>query len=564
MRQPGPTALTVLLGTTMIFLACDSQESGERQDALHIQDIAIEYTRGEPAPIDDGNDLKSYVAQCEAVLGPIPEIQCDPNAAAPGTQVSRIPVFVDGHLLGFGDYTSALDDELMAEREQQGTYECDFPSVGGDFACTVGSTLVQYQSEDNPNVQWVGLCRGVGYDNPSYDRFIGSGLIGANTKTGEMCFFFGVNSDAEEPYELPRLSSDVESSDELAPWLAPRDMPGSCLSCHPNNDPWVMTPWLQPDYMHSILEREDYPLDLPDGLALEEVFAARFINQTPSSYKSMLPEPLPEGRTAWTEEEIFDDDGRLMRRQYRAVGSSYVDAEAKGEMKQRTGTRPESWDINFRERLLLQPAEESCANGCHAVANEHFEKLASDSLGSKYAERYLSPAMTDSAPGWAWMPPYQEGSVDGWLKKFSEGTPSIPAITECPIPKRLDDTTIEVYCSGETTLELEWTYENSFGDVPMRDDVRFDVAISTNDSPLGLNGIEGVKMFGDDQTKVLRDVERDDDGVYRVQLELDRLDAADELTFFVQPKRFCFEEPDRRPFSFAAPHRVSIAMSECR
>ena len=31
------------------------------------------YRSSVPAPIDDQNDLKSYVAQCEAVLGPIPE-----------------------------------------------------------------------------------------------------------------------------------------------------------------------------------------------------------------------------------------------------------------------------------------------------------------------------------------------------------------------------------------------------------------------------------------------------------------------------------------------------------
>lgn len=139
---------------------------------------------GPPAPVDDGNQLPAYVAQCESVLGPVPEISCDPARPAPGTRVTRIPVFVDGRLLGFRTPVPAADQAILARRAAAQDYTCDFPSLGGDFPCSVGSTLVHYQSPDNPNVQWVGLCRGIPTDNPGYDRFVGNGLIGANVKTG--------------------------------------------------------------------------------------------------------------------------------------------------------------------------------------------------------------------------------------------------------------------------------------------------------------------------------------------------------------------------------------------
>src|SRR5690606_19762329 len=151
-------------------------------------------------------------------------------------------------------------------------------------------------------------------------------------------------------------------------------------SCHPNNDPWILTPWLQPSYMRSLLAHPDYPLVLPEGVTLDDVLAARYIRGTPVAHKALLPEPLPPGRSAWTEEEIVDEHDRVLRRQSRAVGSSYVSGEANGTTRPRTGLQPASWKINFRERLLLVSPADSCANGCHALANEHFDHMALDSM----------------------------------------------------------------------------------------------------------------------------------------------------------------------------------------
>lgn len=525
------------------------------------------YLSESPAPVDDGNQLSQYVAQCEAVLGEIPEISCDPANPAPGTHVTRIPVFVDGYLLGFG---GEEDDAMLAARAANDDYVCDFPSIGGDFPCSVGSTLVQYRSEENPNVQWVGLCRGASGDHPDYNRFIGNGLIGANSVTGEMCFFFGGNENPDKPYELPKLTSDVESEDELSPWLPPTEMPGSCLSCHPNNDPWVMTPWLQPSYMAQVLTHEDYPLRLPEGVGLDEVFAARFVQQTDVRMKSMLPEPLPEGRTAWTEEEIIGEDGRVLRRQYRAVGSSYVANEAAGTVKNRSGIKDPAWEINFRDRLRLHSPETNCAQGCHATANAHFERMGLDSLGEKFAAPYLSETMRDpEAPGWAWMPP-GAGEASHWLDAFEQGDASIPAITECPIPKRVEDeVSVAARCgrssegAAETVVELAWTYVNDYGGVPGRDDVRFDVALTIDPGSDFLGRLddspEGVRMEAiTDDVVLVRDVGPSEPGGSSYRLEV-ALEGAGVVRAEVQPKRYCFEEPDRRPFAYAQPTVVEAS-----
>jgi len=568
-RAQSWSVLPIVIGT-LFAGACDApeQEMLVQEEVSTAVPTAVEFRSAAPAPVDDQNDLASYIAQCESVLGKIPQISCDPENPAPGTKVTKIPVFVDGLLLGFDEDLTAEEQEILAQRAMDSDYSCDFPSIGGDFSCAVGSTLVQYQSEENPNVQWVGLCRGVGEDNPGYDRFIGNGLIGANEKTGEMCFFFGSNPNPQEPYELPALSSE-QAADAMSPWLPPREMPGSCISCHPNNDPWVLTPWVQPTYMKTTLTNPAYPLEL-GGVELEETLAARFIKETPTKYKTKLPTPLPEGRTAWTEEEIFGPEGELVHRQYRPVGSSYVDAEAKGEVRPRTGMKPESWSVNFRDRLRLQEPSSSCANGCHALANEHTLVLAKDSMGTKYASKYLSNLMSDAdAPGQGWMPSFG-GDLEHWKGMFKDTDFTIPAITECPIPKQVDSTPdTQVMCNedGSGAVIVEWDYINDYGDVPGRDDVRFDVAFGNGQTPVSSTSAhsdsEGTIMTESAGNTLLRDL-APEPGTASYRLAIPFTGDQDTLTLDLQPKRFCFEEPDRRPFAYAPARHLEIDLTTCR
>jgi len=129
-------------------------------------------------------------------------------------------------------------------------------------------------------------------------------------------------------------------------------------------------------------------------------------------------------------------------------------------------------------------------------------------------------------------------------------TPSVAAITECPLPKPLTHAKLERLPGY---VELAWTYTNDYGEVPGRDDIRFDVAFSIS-RPMGNIGVsdtwdlEGVPMAPSDDVEVLRDVGPDSDGAtYVVRL------PPEVTSVKLQPKRFCFEEPDRRPFAYAPP-----------
>jgi hypothetical protein len=103
--------------------------------------------------------------------------------------------------------------------------------------------------------------------------------------------------------------------------------------------------------------------------------------------------------------------------------------------------------------------------------------------------------------------------------------------------------------------------------VPDRDDVRFDVAFGPADAAPPLRGAsatsarEGARMEDGRGGIVLRDV-APVEGTYEVTLPLQR--SQERLRIDLQPKRFCFEEPDRRPFAYAPPHRVDVDIAaEC-
>lgn len=87
--------------------------------------------------------------------------------------------------------------------------------------------------------------------------------------------------------------------------------------------------------MEAKLARGAQPVALLEGLDWPSLAPARIIEPTPSRYKAKLPTPLPPGRSAWTEEEIVDQSGELVHRQYRVVGSSYVANESAGTVPAR-------------------------------------------------------------------------------------------------------------------------------------------------------------------------------------------------------------------------------------
>jgi hypothetical protein len=279
----------------------------------------------------------------------------------------------------------------------------------------------------------------------------------------------------------------------------------------------------------------------------------------------MLPEPTPAGRSAWSEEEILDAHGEVLRRQYRIVGASYVDNEAQGGVQPRTGQKPETWFVNFRERIQLKPSAGTCSEGCHVMGNEHWINMAHDSLGTKYSIYNTTQMLDTPLPGHEWMIYGANQPTAAQLDDPNGYT--IPAITECPLPKQLISD-VEIDCN-QGVAEVRFDYVNDFGGVPGRDDVRFDVAALRTDAQsaaqLGLAAgtrLEGARLAdpadgsGD---SVVRDLNAADGHGYLYTV---RTGPDGPSTVLLQPKRYCFEEPSRRPFAYAPPRVIDI--SACR
>ncbi|MBV1858708.1 MAG: hypothetical protein KUG77_09880, partial [Nannocystaceae bacterium] len=83
-------------------------------------------------------------------------------------------------------------------------------------------------------------------------------------------------------------------------------------------------------------------------------------------------------------------------------------------------------------------------------------------------------------------------------------------------------------------------------------------------SKLGIAGSstpEGVKMQSDaGDIKVLRNV-APEPGTAEYRMVVPFSDDMPLTHVDLQPKRFCFEEPDRRPFAYARPEAVAVEAS---
>jgi hypothetical protein len=72
-----------------------------------------------------------------------------------------------------------------------------------------------------------------------------------------------------------------------------------------------------------------------------------------------------------------------------------------------------------------------------------------------------------------------------------------------------------------------------------------------------------VRINDADAVTVVRDVASTDGASYDVNLPVRDLHGGP-MTLLVQPKRYCFEEPTRRPFAWAPPRKIMIDSKMCR
>lgn len=165
--------------------------------------------------------LASYTADCEAALGPIPDIDCDRSV--------EVEVTVTDPETG--------DVRVVRGPEDLEDGTCDAPSwISG---CNVGSRVGSGRNAQGAVFHWI--CRKNGPDTPDglYDDIA---LLGQDPLSGATCFWGAPADGARRPGVLPRPGS----ADDDGYWA---DLPAladlRCRDCH-DNDPVLVTPWIRP------------------------------------------------------------------------------------------------------------------------------------------------------------------------------------------------------------------------------------------------------------------------------------------------------------------------------
>lgn len=172
-------------------------------------------TETETGPIDVV-DMASYLAACEAELGPLPPLSC--------SEGTLIPVTHHGEEVG-------LPSELP-------NGQCDRPGITG---CATGARIsVVYNEQGTP---WVLACRSYDEDPTLYEQL---NLIGWDFETGATCFINTPHHDVSfDGEDLPRPGSPEDvHGDEPFWYTLDRLGNASCVECH-SNDPWLRNPWIE-------------------------------------------------------------------------------------------------------------------------------------------------------------------------------------------------------------------------------------------------------------------------------------------------------------------------------
>lgn len=196
-----------------LALACDadSQDSGPSAAPVEVVDMA------------------SYLARCEQLLGPMPQIDCQAGTEIPITVTDSQGTRSVGH-----------------SSELEGGSRCDKPSVAG---CGWGSRLGVVQNAQGTN--WIFTCRNYD-DDPTFDQL---NLIATDPESGQTCFLSTKHRDNDfgTGQDLPRPGSEADLAyfEDRSYWYTLEDLGrASCLVCHDNDailrNPWIEQPGLLP------------------------------------------------------------------------------------------------------------------------------------------------------------------------------------------------------------------------------------------------------------------------------------------------------------------------------
>lgn len=454
----------------------------------------------EPAS-ESRNIITKFGDEARAVFGPIPDGDCASSAA------KTIPLEVEGNFVDLKPNPGKTGHPLEFEhRDTAGNVvkwtdsipKCDKPSLAGDVAyCGLNSRLNRVVKD---NVEWLFFCRksnsslAVASDpywqrsNPKFALF---GTIGFNRRTGEIVFFDGRKDRHEFDWSKPFVPPGGHWYSDRAGRAAAEALYDptfqvQCHACHDNKYAYVIDP-------HANQARVGY-------------FAG---NGDPGAIAFSLGDYLPETPR---------DEGTP----FRVVGSGYTS----------------TYGVDLGRAKTVRDPTGNCT-GCHTLTTQTTgRRLAPDSVAQepwilnptwaqlielrdekrKYA--HVAAHRTDwalrSGPGkiHPWMVPRHGNelsalrpgiSATDWQKLSNclwdaGGTECgyRPLYSPCPAPEtgsqgdssEPTDAAVAVLPlpAGETgsgrVLRVSWKYLNSYGNVPQRDDVRFNVAVKETGIPL--------------------------------------------------------------------------------
>lgn len=478
--------------------------SGEQQlDRLTYMGLQAARWNGDilwaPAAKETDVNLR-YADEVRSVFGPIPPFDVTQLGVVQRpdgwtSETASLFVEVDGNRVELKPNTNKPGNPLEFEHRDasgvivkwsQDVKLCDKPSLaGGVTPCGTASRIARFSKG---NVEWLALARKTrgaspltaepywSHANPDYALL---GYIGFNRVTGEVAFFDGDPAQTFS-WDAPTVAPGGQGySDEVGRSAASRiydpTFTVNCAACHDNKEPRIVTP---------------------------------YIKQARVGYRK------PELASAFSAGTLLPDLMRSERSPYRVVGSAYNLVHQ--------GTIDGG-------RMVRDPSGRCTA--CHGLTNLNTARFASDAVarlgslpddtGPENAFRTAWALRTGDGKIHPWMLPPPDGnslardpvapglSDSDWDRlralMLSPEPNALRVFTKAPAPESERDEATRLADpfkpenfalvvqpnrdgAGQKMpheFTLSWTYLNGLGDVPARDDVRFDVAIREAAIPTG-------------------------------------------------------------------------------
>lgn len=446
------------------------------------------------------NTITRFGDEARSVFGPIPHGDCAADEA------KVIPVEVDGNIVDLLPNPEKAGHPLeFKHRNASGEIvkwttsvpRCDKPSLAGKITyCALNSRLNRVV---NGNVEWLFLCRKAtaslevesdAYWSRSNPKFALFGAIGFNHQTGELVFFDGRKDRAEFDWSKPFAPPGGDSYSDATGRAATEQIYDptfevQCSACHDNKNAYVINP-------HIAVARVGYPSGEGNDRA------------TAFSLGDYLP------KTPRREDAPF-----------RIIGSDYT-LRYGVEIERARTVRDPTGNCTTCHTLTTQMTGQRFAADAVALEPSISRPTWVQAVGLKY-ERHMFAQVDAHRTAWArrsgagkihpWMAPGTGNNLSAQSDGMSLADWRVlstclwgagrgecayrPLYTPCPAPGAGPQgdgygpeqlaTAIFAVPTGETAadrvLRISWRYLNAYGNVPQRDDVRFDLAVKETPVP---------------------------------------------------------------------------------